>query len=102
MEAYIILAFVSIGIVLAVLLHRFRVNRARSIIRNWAEANEFRLLKCRYQIFEYPFTLKASVAQMVFKITVEDKDHNLRIGHILCGGAILGLASEKVKVKWLT
>ena len=48
-----------------------------------------------------PFFLTTSEGQMVYYVTVEDRDGRVRRARVHCGGWFLGMMSDHVDVEWV-
>ena len=79
----------------------WRIARARSILQQWLEDNNFSEISREYRFFcRGPFSWTASKVQAVYYMRIRDQKGNDRSGWVCCGGWALGLWSNKVKVKW--
>jgi hypothetical protein len=75
--------------------------RAASILENWAYNHRFRILSREYRyFFRGPFTWFSSKNQVVYYVTVENKNGEVRTGWVRCGSYFLGLWSDDVDVQW--
>ena len=73
--------------------------RSRSILKQWAEAHGYELVKMSMAWTKGgPFWL--TTRQEVYQIRVRDNRGRERRGWAKCGGAVLGFLVDKVEVKW--
>jgi hypothetical protein len=88
-------------LVLVVLAVRWRNSRSRSMVYDWAAANELRIISMRRKaVFRGPFFLTTRSSQEVFRISVGDTFGKTRTGWIRCGNWFTGLLSDQVEVRW--
>ena len=94
--------FAAIAIlVLGVLIINWQFKKARRLIDEWTARNGYRILNRRFQLFwRGPFWWRSSKGQMVYRVTVQDRDGNTRKAWIRCGGFFAGLLSDQVSVEW--
>jgi hypothetical protein len=96
---YVVLAAISVVFVGLVWLTE---KRGRSILRKWAFANGFDLLKTKRALHCGAFPLwTIGKGQIVYSITVRDQQGCQRFGWVRCGSFLGGvLFSEKADVIW--
>jgi hypothetical protein len=76
-------------------------SRSRTLIDRWAEANGYQIISSeRRYMLTGPFFFRSSKGQTVFRIRARDSAGRVREGWARCGGWILGLLSDAVKVEW--
>ncbi len=91
----------AVLVVAALFLEVWRSRRSAQIIRNWADANGYRVLESRLMLFwTGPFFWRKSGQQQVFRVTVRDKTGTTQTTWIRCGHWWLGLVSSEIKVHW--
>ena len=91
-----------VGVAIAAASWWWCTSRARDLIDNWATQCGFRVVDSRYCWFwNGPFFLTTSKGQMVYYVTVEDRDGRVRRAWVRCGGWFLGMMSDRVDVEWV-
>lgn len=73
--------------------------RSRFLLKQWAKANGFELVRMSINWFRFS-PLIASKRQEVYQIRVRDRRGKERRGWAKCGGYWLGFLVTKVEVKW--
>jgi hypothetical protein len=74
--------------------------RSHSLLKEWAAAHGFEILRSEYRnIARGPFSW-SSRGQAVYYVTVRDSKGAERSGWVNCGGRFFGLLPEKTEVKW--
>jgi hypothetical protein len=84
-------------------LASFFWSRARGydIVDGWSAQNGYRLQRAELRWFDRgPFFWTTSRGQLVYRVRIIDRDGRTRDGWVKCGGAVLGLASRRVAVRW--
>jgi hypothetical protein len=75
--------------------------RSAFLLRQWAEENDLRIVaQEERKFFRGPFLWNSSKGQMVYYVTVEEGDGNLKSGFVRLGSWALGIFSDQVAVKW--
>jgi hypothetical protein len=75
--------------------------RSHSLLRGWAQENDFELMHSEMRFFQRgAFFWASSKGQTVFYVTVRDRQGQVRSGWVRCGGWWLGLFSHKTEVRW--
>jgi len=96
-----VVPFVFLMVAFAVGLFVWTFSRSRSLLEQWASSNGFEILRREYRNFRKgPFFWTSSKNQVVFYVTVRDRDGKLRSGWVRCGSWILGLLSDQTEVRW--
>src|SRR5204862_3092721 len=86
---------------LAILLNVWPVARAASLLKRWAGRNSYRIIHREHRwFFQGPFSWNLSNLPVVYRVTVEDQQGNLRGGWVRCGHWLWGLLSDGVEVRW--
>jgi len=96
-EKNIVIILLAMGwVAFSIAWHWFR---SRFLLRQWAKANGFELVK-----MSIPWTtigpFLASKRQEVYQIRVRDRQGRERSGWAKCGGYFLGFIVDKVEVEW--
>jgi hypothetical protein len=90
---------IIIPIVIAMLW--FHMARSRSLLRQWADGNGYRIVKSSYRTaWRGPFAWTSSKGQTVYRVIVQDPAGNHRTGWVRCGGYLVGLLSDQVEARW--
>jgi len=76
--------------------------RARRILESWAEDNNYRLLSSEIRwLRKGPFlSWSTSKNQVVYHVTVQTLDSQIKRGWVKCGSFWLGIFKNKVEVRW--
>jgi hypothetical protein len=75
--------------------------RSEFLLRQWAEQNDLRIIaQEERKFFRGPFLWNSSKGQIVYHVTVEDQDGNLKGGFVRLGSWALGIFSDQVEVRW--
>lgn len=74
--------------------------RSKFLLKKWAEANGFELVKMDYSWPQLSPFLFISRHQEVYHIKVRDQRGRERSGWAKCGGYWLGFVVNKVEVEW--
>lgn len=94
---FIVLIFAAIGI--ASIFWDF--SRSDSLLNRWAASSGLRILECeRRYLRRGGFFWTTSKGQVVFYVTVEDREGGVRHAYVRVGGHWLGLLSDRVDVRW--
>jgi hypothetical protein len=87
--------------VLAIFGTIWHYTRAASILEKWAYNHRLRILRREYRyFFRGPFTWFTGKSQVVYYVTVENRNGEVRTAWVRCGGYFLGLWSDHVDVEW--
>ncbi|MEO6809086.1 MAG: hypothetical protein ABI353_08225 [Isosphaeraceae bacterium] len=81
---------------------RFRKSQRRlaePIVRRWAESRDYQVVDLEH-IFTWESPFYVSGGQVIYRMTVQDRDGRPRRGWICCGGLVLGLLSDHVEILW--
>ena len=75
--------------------------RGRSMLEDWAARNGFALISAEEcWLWRGPFWLRSGKGNVVYRVTVRDRDGLQRSGYVRCGGFFLGMWSDAVAVEW--
>ena len=74
--------------------------RARFILKKWARANGYELVKINMNWFGISPFIFISNRQEVYQISVRDQRGRERRGWAKCGGFWLGFLADKTEVEW--
>lgn len=97
-DTKIIIALVALGwVALSTTWHWFR---SRFLLKQWARAHGYELVKMSINWSKFGPFLFASQRQEVYQIKVRDRRGRERRGWAKCGGYWLGFLANKVEVKW--
>jgi len=81
----------------------WQFSRSRSLLREWAAQNGYEILQGEFRFLRRgPFFWTTSKGQTIYRVTVRDKQSQVRSGWVRCGGWWLGLWSHKTEVRWDT
>ena len=95
-----IAAFVLFIILLPLVIF-LHISRSRNLLGKWAETSGYKIVSAeRRWLRRGPFFWFTSDSQVVFYVTVEDEQKNIRNGYVRIGGWFLGLFSDKTEVRW--
>ncbi|BCU76301.1 hypothetical protein llg_10160 [Luteolibacter sp. LG18] len=87
--------------VLGLFLEGRRHSRSRGLLENWAASSGYQLVESELRTFlKGPFWFTSSKSQLVYRITVRDRDGSVRHGWARCGGWFFGLLEDDVEVRW--
>jgi hypothetical protein len=76
-------------------------SRSEAIIKKWAVKNGFTVLSSKnYHFVRGPFFLRSDPRQTVYNVTIRDQSGQDRSAWVRCGGWLLGLVSDDIKVMW--
>ncbi|MGC4015719.1 MAG: hypothetical protein QM755_14525 [Luteolibacter sp.] len=95
--------FLLVGgvIVLAIVLQGHRHSRAQELLEDWAAGSGYQLLDYEVRtMLRGPFWLNSSKSQIVYRITIRDRDGLTMHGWVRCGGWLFGLLEDEVEVRW--
>ena len=88
-------------VIAMVLFGAWHYGRAGSILETWARDNGYRILSQENcWLAKGPFFWTSTRGQEVYRITVRDREGRTRSGYVRCGGAFLGMLSDRVDVRW--
>jgi hypothetical protein len=88
-------------LVVPVLFYTWHFRRAASLLAGWAQQNGYRIISQQYRwIFWGPFSWTLSNLPAVYRVTVEDREHNRRSGWVRCGNWFSGLLSSSAEARW--
>ena len=93
----IILVVALCWVALSITWHWFR---SRFLLKKWAEANGYELVKMDMNWFGIAPFVFISRRQEVYRIRVRDHSGRERSGWAKCGGFWLGFVVDKVEVAW--
>jgi hypothetical protein len=97
---YTLAIVVPVGIVLVGLVV-WGHSRAEFLLQQWASRNDLRIVEKKgRKIFRGPFMWNSSRTQMVYRVTVEDRDCNTYSGFVRLGSWVWGIFSDEAEVKW--
>ena len=89
-------------IIVAVVFAVWNLSRSRSLLDQWAEQNGFEIIHSELRSLRRgPFLLTTTKGQTVYYVTVRDINGVEHCGWVRCGGALLGLLSDKTEVRWV-
>jgi hypothetical protein len=89
------------GSVLMFVLIRGGKRRAGQMLTEWAARNGYRIIESRrLYIFRGPYFSMSSRAQIIYRVTVQDAQGNIRRGWVRCGSYFLGPWRDVVAVRW--
>jgi hypothetical protein len=75
--------------------------RSEAIIKKWAAQNGFTVLSSKSHLFvRGPFLLRSDPRHTVYNVTIRDQSGIDRSAWVRCGGWLLGLVSDDIKVVW--
>ncbi len=76
-------------------------SRSRSLLKQWADENDYEILDSEYRIFRKgPFFWTSSRGQTVYYVKTRDKQGNMRSGWVRCGSWWWGLLADETEVRW--
>ena len=88
-------------IIIAILAIWWHYSRASELLEEWARRHRYHILRQEYcYFFKGPFFWSSSKNQVVYYVTIEDRDGRQRTGWVRCGGFFFGLFSDNVEVSW--
>jgi hypothetical protein len=91
------LFFVALVVVLAMVWH---FGRSHSLLHQWADQNNYRIIRQEYRFFKGPYFWTSTKGQTVYYVVLEDREGNQRSGWVRCGSWWFGLLSDNVEVRW--
>ena len=98
MQGLFAIAAVAVLIILSLWWH---FGRSSSLLHDWAENNEYRIIRQQYRyFFRSPFLWTSTKGQAVYYVVIEDSAGASRSGWVRCGGWWFGLLSDNVEVRW--
>ncbi len=75
--------------------------RSRAIIDRWATENRYEVVSAKSHFLAAgPFTLRRFRGQTVYRIHIRDANGRESRGWVRCGGWLLGILSDDIKVQW--
>ncbi len=88
--------------VFILLFYKWTIARGNTIIRNWANQNNFELVHFERCFFTGAFSwLTTSRNQIVYFVRVRDCEKHERAGWVRCGSFLGGIIfSDEVEIKW--
>ena len=93
--------FIPLFVVLAVLAAVSRFGRGYHILETWAEAGGYQILNFERRYLRLgPFFFGTSKGQVVYRVTVQDQQGQIRRGYVRCGSYLLGVWSDQAEVRW--
>lgn len=96
-----VLFVVLVPIAIALVIYTWTISRSDTILRNWASQHRYRIVQQQYCWFwRGPFFWTSSKNQVVYHVTVEDRDGRQRTGYVRCGGWFWGLLVDTAEVRW--
>jgi len=98
MEAAILILMLAL---LGALFAAWHYGRSGSLLETWARENGYLILSqenCWF--FKGPYFWTSTRGQEVYRVTVRDREGRTRSGYVRCGGALLGMLSDHVDVRW--
>lgn len=79
----------------------WRYRRSRRLLARWAQRSHVELLRAeRRLVSRGPFFWRSSDSQIVFRVTVRDRDGQVRRGFVRIGGWFLGVLSDQTAAEW--
>jgi len=94
----VLLAFIALAFS-AVVIYAY-VYRVKHLLKEWAEKNRYDIIHAEYRLFcKGPF-MWSSRGQAIYRVEIRDAQGNERKGWVRFGSWVLGVASDKVEVKW--
>jgi hypothetical protein len=96
------LLILVVGLVLALSAYAVGAYRhGAQILEQWAADNNYRIIETdRRYLRKGPFTWTSSQSQIIYRVTVQDPQGNIRHGWVRCGSFILGAWQNDVDVRW--
>jgi len=93
---------ISVISIIAISILVLTLWRGRRILESWAEDNNYRLLSSEIRwLHKGPFlNWSTSKNQVVYHVTVETFDGEIKHGWVKCGSLWLGVLQDKVEVRW--
>jgi hypothetical protein len=91
----------SLALVVSLAFYTRGNKKARSLVETWAAAQGLELLSCSQSLFGGSFWWKRSKVQRVYRVSVRDSSNRIRRADVKCGGALTGMFSDKLDVRWL-
>jgi len=86
---------------LIVFLMAFNRSRSASMLADWARGQGVELVsEERCHFLKGPYFWTSSKSQVVFRVSVRDRQGRVRSGWVRCGSFIGGLLSDQVDVRW--
>lgn len=98
-----VFAFAAIVLVaiIAIVSIVWQFERSSSLLDQWAEQHDYRILSQEYRNFiKGPFFWTSTNGQTVYYVVVENSRGKRRSGWVRCGDWCVGLLSDKVEVCW--
>jgi hypothetical protein len=75
--------------------------RADRMLTEWAARHGYRIIESqRHKLWKGPFLLSSSNNQVVYRVTVQDAQGNIRRGWVRCGNYRFGPWKKLIDVKW--
>jgi hypothetical protein len=76
-------------------------SRCSSLLEGWARRHGYQMVRQEYcHFFKGPFFWTSTKSQVVYFVTVLDREGRQRTGWVRLGGYFLGLFSDNVEVRW--
>jgi hypothetical protein len=100
---YLVLALIVVAALVALVVggSYWRYRRSRQLLARWARQSRVELLRAeRRLVSRGPFFWRSSDSQIVFRVTVRDRDGRVRHGFVRIGGWFLGVLSDQTAAEW--
>ena len=95
-ELIVILVCIFIGVIIVAIF-----SRARHILESWATENDYQILRSEIRwLRRGPFFWTTSKGQVVYYVSVRDREGVTRNGWVRCGSWWLGVFRYKSEVRW--
>jgi hypothetical protein len=92
--------FVALVVILVVLSAVWQRGRSKSLLRQWAAQNGYRITLQEHRFFKGPYFWTSTNGQTVYYVVLKDRDGNQRSGWVRCGSWWFGVLSDNVEVLW--
>jgi hypothetical protein len=95
----IFMVLILLGLPVAYVVGTYR--RAAQIFAEWAATNGYRIIESeRMFVRKGPFFYTSSNSQIIYHVTVQDAQGNIRRGWVRCGSFWFGPWQNVVDVRW--
>jgi hypothetical protein len=92
-----VVLLVAVGIVAIIVA---MVRRSQSLLARWTAENGYEIVEARPALFYRGPFFWSGRGQFVYRIAVRDGEGHVQAGWARCGDWLLGVAADKVEVRW--